>query len=155
MEIVFISNELGSNFGYMSNVIGSKTIMSEYEILSKEPTYEIVASKKFNSKDIVFEKTIVADLYVNYPLKVVVKSEIKFGTLHELISEIRNVYHEIYKKERETMTRIYKSNKNLINRGSSDGEFGIWGHDIYDLCISYIEIYENSDKPIVYATIES
>ena len=154
MEIIFKSNENQSNFNYSSNLFKNKKTLNGFNKLAETMLFERVDGSEFDCQNVSFDKEITADLILCYPLKVVVREEIKFSTLHELISEIRKTYHKIYAKEAETLKAIRK-NKHLYNRGTSDGLFGIWGHDIYDLCISSIRIVEGDDKPLIDVSIDS
>jgi len=84
---------------------------------------ESVNDNKYRVRNVNFEETINGTLYLDYPLSVVIKEQIKFKSLHELIKEIRKVYKEIYKKP---------------------NEYGVWGHSIFDLVIESIIIYEDN-----------
>lgn len=116
--------------------------------------FEPIVSEEFEVQNIFFEKEIIADLYLSYPFTVVVKEEIKFNSLHQLITSIRNIYKKIYKEEEESLTKI-DTNPNLYNRGNSNGKYGIWGHDIYELTIESIRILEGKDKPLIEVGIGS
>lgn len=70
----------------------------------------------------------------------------------ELLKCIYAGYSSIYKQESNTMTKI-DSNVPLHNRGRSDGKYGIWGHELKDLCIEGI-VYSN-DTHIVSLNIGS
>lgn len=155
MEIIFKSNENQSNFNYSSNLFKGKKTLNGFNKLEEQMLFEPISNDSFNCQNISFDKEIIADLILCYPFKVVVKEEIKFKTLHELISQIRKTYHKIYAQEAKTMRNLKKNNPKLINRGFSDGDFGIWGHDIYDLCISSIRIVEGEDKPLIDISIDS
>ena len=154
MEIIFKSNENQSNFNYSSNLFKNKKTLNGFNKLEETMLFERVDDSEYDCQNVSFDKEITADLILCYPFKVFVKEEIKFKTLHELISEIRKTYHKIYAEEAKTL-KTMKKNKHLYNRGTSDGLFGIWGHDIYDLCISSIRIVEGDDKPLVDVSIES
>lgn len=154
MEIIYKTNENKSNFEYCSEIFKGKKILNGFNKLEETMLFERIDDDDFNCQNVYFDSEIKADLFLCYPFKVVVKSEIKFKSLHELISEIRKTYHKIYKKESQTLKTL-KKNPSLYNRGTSDGSFGIWGHDIYDLCICSIKIYEGEDKPLVSVSIES
>lgn len=155
MEIIYTTTEEKSNFSFCSDIFKDKKVLNGFNKLDEEIICEPIADNTFNCQNVIFEKEIVGDLYLCYPLRVVVKNEIKFKNLYELISEIRKTYHQIYYEEKKTMTKVDKKNKNLINRGSSNGKYGIWGHDIYDLVIESIKVCEGDDKPIIDVSIGS
>lgn len=155
MEIIFKSNENQSNFNYSSNLFKNKKTLNGFNKLEETMLFERIENSEFNCQNVNFDKEIIGDLILCYPFKVVVKEEIKFKTLYELISEIRKTYHKIYSMEAKALKTLRKR-KNSYNRGTSDGMFGIWGHDIYDLIISSIRIVENNDdKPLIDVSIES
>lgn len=155
MEIIYKTTEEKSNFSFCSDIFKDKKILNGFNKLNEELMCESISDDDFHCQDLSFNKEIIADLYLCYPFNVVVKNEIKFKTLYELISEIRKTYRQIYHEEKKTMTKLIKKNKHLINRGISNGIYGIWGHDIYDLVIESIKIYENDNKPIVDVSIGS
>lgn len=154
MEIIFKSNENQSNFNYCSQLFKNKETLNSFNKLEETMFCERIDDTEFNCQNVSFDNEITADLILCYPFKVVVKEEIKFKTLHDLISEIRKMYHKIYSQEAKTLKKI-KKNKSLYNRGTSDGLFGIWGHDIYDLCIESIRIVKGEDKLLVDVSIGS
>ncbi len=149
MEIIFKSNENQSNFNYSSQLFKNKKTLNGFNKLEETMMFERVADSEFKCQDVSFNKEIFADLILNYPFKVVVKEEIKFSTLHELISEIRKTYHKIYAEEAK-LIKASKKGKNVSNK-----MFGIWGHGIYDLCIEAIRIVEGDNKPLVNVGIRS
>ena len=155
MEIIFRSTPEQSNFNYCAELFKNKPVLNGFNKLTEELMCENIADDDFDVQNVLFEKEIIADLFLCYPFKVVVKEEIKFDSLHKLISEIRRVYREIYHKENKTKTKIVKNNAKCANRGVSDGDFGIWGHDIYDLVIESIKIVNGDDKPLVDVSIGS
>lgn len=154
MEIIFKSNENQSNFNYSSQLFKNKETLNGFNKLEETMLFERVDDSEYNCQNVSFDREITADLILCYPFSVVVKEEIKFKTLHELISEIRKTYHKIYAQEAKTLKSI-KKNRQLYNRGTSNGMFGIWGHDIYDLSISSIRIVKGDDKPLIDVSIDS
>lgn len=129
MEIVY-TNENGkmNNFNYYTKLFDGKEMMYSFEL------WESISRNKTNCEDVKFVKEIQADLYLVYPLQVVVKETISFRTLHELISKIRKVYKEVYSKAEEC---------------------GIWGHSIHDLTIEGLEIYKDGDQYLIKLSIGS
>lgn len=93
-------------------------------------------------------------LIIDYPLEKPVTFDLtseKGFSRKQLILAISKVYHEIYRKE-ETSANIktipMEQREGLINRNKTDGEYGIWGHDLSDLDLSYIEVYKNNEGKI-------
>lgn len=149
MEIVYASKNFPEvNRMYYDLFEGKEPIM-------KFKPLENAADDSFRHEDVKLDNTITAELYVKYPLSVLVKDIITFSTLHELVSEIRRVYREIYDLEDETKTEIVKVNPQLINRGFSNGMMGIWGHTIEDLCIEEVLIFDGPERPIIQMFIGS
>lgn len=137
MEVVFVKTEELSNFDYSNNLFKNKKVLNSFNKLEELMICEPVASKEFEVQDMLFPEEISADLFLSYPLKVVVKHSITFKSLYELITQIRKAYKKIYKEEEKT------------------SKYGIWGHSIYDLFIEGISIMEGKDKPIVRVYIGS
>lgn len=110
----------------------------------KLPCISIATGKGYKEiEDVSLEETTTA-LKIDYPLKNPAIKIIKYSSLYELIDEIRRVYKEVYKEEDETMTEYHPSGIPL-NRGWSNGKYGIWGHVIEDLVISRITISDNGE----------
>lgn len=154
MEIVFVKTEERSNFDYLNKVFKKNKVLNGFNKLDEAMIFEPIASDEYEVQNLFFPEEIEADLYVTYPLSVVVKNTIKFNSLHKLIDCIRETYRQIYDEEEKSMTKVEK-NENLYNRGSSDGKYGIWGHSIYDLVIEAIRILEGKDRPVVEVYIGS
>ena len=140
MEIIYKTSENKSNFKYCSEVFQGKKVLNGFNKLDEELMCESIADSSFNCQNIFFEKEIIADLYICYPLSVVVKAEVKFNSLHGLISEIRKIYNKIYYSE---------------FRKNSKEKYGIWGHSIYDLVIESIKVVEGDEKPLIDVSIGS
>lgn len=143
MEIIFKSNENQSNFNYGSNLFKGKKTLNGFNKLEEQVMFESLSSDEFDCQNVSFGKEIVADLILTYPLRVVVKEEIKFSTLYELIFKIKETYHKIYAKESKAL------------KNKSNETFGIWGHGIYDLMINSIRIVEDDPKPLINVGISS
>lgn len=152
MEIINTNNE--SNFEYTRNLSRDRKVLNGFNKLSEAILFECISDNDYEVQDILFKNPITADLYINYPLSVVVKETITFNSLHSLIKAIRETYRKIYKEEEKSMTKI-KLSKRLYNRGKSNGKYGIWGHSIYDLVIESIRILEGDPNPIIEVGIGS
>jgi hypothetical protein len=92
---------------------------------------------------------------ISYPLKkefiFKLKSNGEFtkGKLVQLISEL---YHRIYEMEERAAsakTIPPKKRKGVHNRNDTNGDFGIWGHDLSDLVLSGIRIHQKADGEII------
>lgn len=147
MEIIYKTSKNKSNFEYCSDLFKGKKVLNGFNKLG-ENVWEQVATNDFDCQNVLFEKEIIADLFICYPLSVVVKDEIKFKSLYELISEIRRVYNQIYYEEFKDFSKKKKEN-------TFTEKFGIWGHSIYDLIIESIKIFEGEDKPLINVSIGS
>lgn len=124
MEIIFKKNGNVSNFSFCSNLYKGKKTLNGFNKL--EEMCERIDNDEYNCRNVRFDEKIAGTLYLCYPLSVVVKFDIEFDSLHTLIDEIRRCYMEVY-KNRKTMVQC-----------------GVWGHDIYDLVIESIKIYEDN-----------
>lgn len=151
MEIVFVSTPNQSNFDYCSKLFKNKKPLNGFnKLIENVDIVNRVDDNEFWSKNVYFDEEIEGILYLNYPFSVVVKDTVKFKSLHELISEIRRVYKEAYMLEATTSQKkampMYEEdpNSNLINRNKTNGVIGIWGHDIGDLVIESITLYEGN-----------
>jgi hypothetical protein len=79
-------------------------------------------------------------------------------TRAEIARKISTLYQEIYaKEERTTKTPVVplEKRKGLINRNATDGEYGIWGHDLRDLVLGRIRPEAHGDMVHVRLQIDS
>lgn len=96
-----------------------------------------------------------AKLIIDYPLSRPVVMELKnagegFST-KKLISAIAETYHTIYREEdstSRTKTIPVEQREGLLNRNETDGKYGIWGHDLSDLSLNEIEVYQHRNGEI-------
>jgi len=109
------------------------------------------------------EETVISQhsvtIIIDYPLtneyKFDLSSDTGFTRVH-LLNEINKAYRKIYAEEEASATIKtipIEKRKKLINRNDTNGKYGIWGHDIEDLMLAQIEIYETSDKKLILALI--
>lgn len=54
-------------------------------------------------------------------------------TRKAFVDAVAGKYHEIYDEEDRTRTASPKPKGMLMNRSTTDGKYGIWGHDLTDL----------------------
>lgn len=111
-----------------------------------------------NPEEIVISQHAVT-IIIDYPLtneyKFDLSSDTGFTRIH-LLNEINKAYRKIYAEEDATAiikTIPIEKRKKIINRNDTIGKYGIWGHDIEDLMLAQIEIYETSDKKLILALI--
>ncbi len=93
------------------------------------------------------EEPVSGKVFLRYPLSVIVQVDIdKEESIGGILWTVAKAYEEIYIGEKET-SRIeelpIEERGNLINRNTTDGIYGVYGHDIYDLYFESIEIYPN------------
>jgi hypothetical protein len=73
-------------------------------------------------------------------------------TRKQIILAVSKTYHQMYNKEEKTAktkTVPMKDRKTLANRNKTDGKYGIWGHDLSDLDLTSINVYQSADGGIV------
>jgi hypothetical protein len=107
-----------------------------------------------NKEEVVISENKVI-LIIDYPLtnefRAYIRSTNGF-TRERLINEISKSYFMLYEEEEKTATIKtvpVKERKELYNRNETNGKYGIWGHDISDLVLSEIVVYEASDGQII------
>ena len=101
-------------------------------------------------------------IVIDYPLikEFRFDAESKNGfTRAQLLRDISSAYYKIYKEEEQTATTktipVEKRNT-TYNRNQTNGIHGIWGHDIADLVLAEVLVYEErSGKIILSLNIES
>jgi hypothetical protein len=98
-------------------------------------------------------------LYIDYPLNYPVffdlKSKENGFTRKELAEQISKKYHLIYSEEEESANNktIPQEQRKIMNRNPTDGKYGVWGHDIIDLDLTAIEVYEDKNKKLTLLLI--
>lgn len=103
------------------------------------------------------EATLVIEYPLRQPVNFRITSENGF-TKAELLRKIGQIYREIYKDEEASSTvktTPMAKRGNLINRNTTDGKYGIWGHDIDDLVISSATVSCNEGKCVIELGIDS
>ena len=95
-------------------------------------------------------------IMIDYPLAKPIFFELtsltKGFTRKQLILAISKKYHQIYDEEEKTAkikTIPLKDRKELANRNQTDGKYGIWGHDLSDLALTGIIVYQTPDGTIL------
>lgn len=122
----------------------------------------IDASKDYDHLLTGADKLIIHDtsiqLCIDYPLNHAhyfpLESATGF-TRRIIVEAIVKTYVHIYAEEKETIREMAvipaSQRRGLINRNTTDGKYGIWGHDIGDLVIEGIEYYPDAKiiKPLI------
>jgi len=107
-----------------------------------------------DKNEVVINKNKVI-LIIDYPLTKECRFEltsINGFTRERLIKEISEKYHQIYKEEESTANvKTVPSDKRTTsyNRNQTDGKYGIWGHDLSDLALDHILVYQTSNEDIL------
>lgn len=80
---------------------------------------------------------------LTYPLSVEVEMEFDdVEHIADILYPVAKMYEHIYEVESKTskLSEKIPENSMLLNRPKTDGEFGVWGHDIGDLRFEVLEI---------------
>lgn len=118
----------------------------------EKPDHDVTNLKDANQ--ILISQNIVT-VIIDYPLKNEYRFELNSNRGFSraiLLKEISKAYHKMYEEEENTATIKtipVEKRTTMYNRNETNGKYGIWGHDIADLVLSEIHIYENSDKKII------
>jgi hypothetical protein len=108
-----------------------------------------------NSDEVVFAGTELI-LILDYPFakewEFPIRSESPAGfTRAELARKISETYKTVYDEEELTSTTKVvpmEERKGLINRNTTTGKYGIWGHDLGDLVLHTIELSKRADGKV-------
>ncbi|HMI02151.1 MAG TPA: hypothetical protein VK541_06700 [Pedobacter sp.] len=124
---------------------------------SLEKPEQDIPELKDAEETLISRKTAI--VLIDYPLRNEYKFELnsETGFTREfLLKEISKTYYKIYAEEEATATvktiPIEKRTK-MYNRNETNGKYGIWGHDIADLVLAEIQVYETSDKKLVLVLV--
>lgn len=112
---------------------------------------ESIACQK-NKNEIVLKsnKAIVVATYpLNGEFLFEISTKNKNGFTRKAIAkEIGKIYEYIYETEDKSSNEKvvpFDDRGTLMNRNETDGIFGIWGHDLGDLCLGGIYVYMDTD----------
>lgn len=99
--------------------------------------------------------TLIIDYPVRAPASFVIKQKNKNYTRKELVLEVSRIYHELYDEEEKTASvkTLPMKDRKSMNRNETNGKYGIWGHDLADLVLTSIKVYQKSNGQI-YLTLE-
>lgn len=111
-----------------------------------------------DAKEILIHQNVI-DVIIDYPVSTEYRFKLNSDTGFNralLLKEISKAYYKMYSEEEATATTKtipIEKRTTMYNRNETNGKYGIWGHDIADLVLSEIHVYESSDKKIVLALI--
>ncbi len=112
--------------------------------------------------DEIVVRTSSAIVLIDYPLdnpvELAIVSDEQGFSRWQLIDAIGKKYEEIYVEEEESAstTTIPMAERKIMNRNQTDGNYGIWGHDLSDLALSLIEVRRNAaGKLVLWLGMES
>lgn len=94
-------------------------------------------------------------LIIDYPLTKEARFELTSNngfTREQLVKQISEKYHQVYQEEETTATnKTVPADKRttLYNRNQTDGKYGIWGHDLADLALDHILVYQSRNGDIL------
>lgn len=133
------------------------TIIPWISIENPEPLLDSLVDKD----EIVLNQTnviLIIDYPLESPVEIDLKSDLEEGfNRKELITKISKEYHRIYKEEEESSTVEVTpmEEREIMNRNTTNGKYGIWGHDLTDLDLSSIQVYQDGDDILLYLYVES
>jgi hypothetical protein len=113
--------------------------------------------KNLVDKDVTVITQNKITVIIDYPLTNAYKfttTSPKGFTRQALLLAISNQYHQVYDQEEQTATvkTIPENARGLRQvRNSTNGKYGIWGHDLDDIVLADILVYQNAAGEIVLA----
>lgn len=111
-----------------------------------------------DAKEILIHQHVLT-VIIDYPVRNEYRFELNTDTgftRELLLKEISKAYYKMYGEEEATATiKTIPLDKRttMYNRNETNGKYGIWGHDIADLVLSEIHVYEDADKKLILALI--
>jgi len=111
-----------------------------------------------DAEEILISRKAVTIL-IDYPLRNEYKFELNSETGFTrkfLLKEISKTYYKIYDEEEASATVktiSIERRTEMYNRNETNGKYGIWGHDIADLGLAEIQVYETSAKKLVLVLV--
>lgn len=133
----------------VSKQVKPENLLEEFDIecLSIEE-FASFTEVKASAIGVQFVKPVTGKVYLTYPLDVIVEADIvNSRSVGQILWQIAKTYDFIYKDEDETCeTEVVPVDErgSLLNRNSTDGKYGIWGHDLGDLVFEKLAIYDNN-----------
>ena len=126
-------------------------IIDDYEVLDDDDDdMKSIFNKNLN--DIKYIYAVIDYPVTNEGLfKLTCKPELNELTYGKIAYAYTIAYQTMYDIETSTQTKYIKNNPFLLNRGYSNGKYGIWGHVITDLVYngnSNISVYNDEQSVI-------
>jgi len=110
-------------------------------------------------KDEIVVRSNKVTVIIDYPLtneyRFTLASDSGF-TRARLVKEISRAYYKIYREEEATAsvkTIPGSERKTTYNRNRTNGKYGIWGHDIADLVLTYVVVYRSPNGEILLSLV--
>lgn len=91
------------------------------------------------------EYTLVIDYPTSTPYKATIKTGKKGMTRIQLADKVCKHYRKMYAEEDETAGGDPGHIPGMLNRNTSEGKYGIWGHDIGDLILVDATVKKNGE----------
>lgn len=98
-------------------------------------------------------------LWLDYPLddeysfKIYPEDASKGFSRGHLLKEIKRTYDRLYVEEEETSSRPVENIPGMLNRATTDGNYGVWGHALDDLVLHRISY--DAEKNEIWLGIDS
>lgn len=109
---------------------------------------ELETYSKLKPDQVILKPNKEFILEISYPLSVPCKVKIKTGkkgvSRKKLVHKIVTTYRKIYDIEDDTSKNKAGYISGMLNRNSTNGKFGIWGHCIQDLILCSAHISRNN-----------
>jgi len=99
--------------------------------------------------------TVIIDYPLTNEYRFTLTSNTGF-TRARLVKEVSQAYYNIYQEEEATgSVKTIPINKRtkMYNRNQTNGKYGVWGHDIADLVLTYIIVYRSPNGEILLSLI--
>jgi hypothetical protein len=99
--------------------------------------------------------TVIIDYPLTNEYKFTLTSDVGF-TRARLVKEISRAYYKIYQEEEATAsvkTIPVKERTTTYNRNQTNGKYGVWGHDIADLVLTYVIVYRSPNGEILLSLV--
>lgn len=111
--------------------------------ITKEQAEKVVSGFDEAGVTSYLEPSVSGEVKIDYPLEnpdfIYLADENSVGGI---LWEIAKRYKEIYKGEEKTSNSapVKSEGSGLLNRGKTDGNYGIYGHDLFDLWFEMLVI---------------
>lgn len=117
-----------------------------------------IGDVKLDPNEILVDNEIIRIRFeypFNNPQIIKFKSDKGYFTRSDIIKLVVKKYQKIYEEEEkstalpiETVEERTKGKSKLMNRATTNGKWGIWGHDIGDLMLHTLSV--NDEDPTLY-----